>query len=80
LLRGRVLAGVAGSSSCTLFPATPQCCELLRTYQSIQLLVFLLAQLPGLLAHLLGSERAVTAHRHHLAVGGLVNLPELWDH
>jgi hypothetical protein len=80
LLRGRVLPGVAGSSSGTLSPATPQGCELLRTYQSIQLLVFLLTQLAGLLAHLLGSERAVTAHRHQLAVGGLVNLPELWDH
>jgi hypothetical protein len=63
-----------------LFLAAPKRLQLLRTRQSIHLLECVLVQLLNLLRFLLGSERAVVAHRLHLGVHGLVNLPDLGHH
>jgi hypothetical protein len=87
LLRSRLLRGmgshpaawatVVRAASSPLFLAADQGFSLLRTHQSIHLLVCALAQLLNMLLLLLRSERAVAAHRLHLGVQGLANLPYL---
>ena len=61
----------------TLFLATAEGFELLRSDQGIGLLVCVLAHLLDLFLLLLGRERTVAAHRLDLAMHGLANLSDL---
>ena len=68
------------ADSAVLFLAAAQCLELLRTHESLDLLLCLLVQLLNFLLLLLGRERAVATDRFHLTVRALVNLANLRQH
>src|SRR5580698_4513286 len=73
---GRAVVRAACSAG-TLFLATAEGFELLRSDQGIGLLVCVLAHLLDLFLLLLGRERTVAAHRLDLAMHGLANLSDL---
>ena len=70
----------AFSHLASLFLATLQSLELLRTHESFHLLMSLLVQLLNFLPLLLWRKGTVAANRFHLAPRTLVNLVDLWHH
>lgn len=64
----------------SLFLATLQCLELLRTHECFYLLMSLLMQLLNFLPFLLWREGTVATNRLHLASRTLVDLADLWHH